>query len=114
MVYRKGELSPAAIDKGWPHQVALGQLGAREQYHRHEEITVECAGRSRCDRGHAVFHDGSWWNINCFADPADAAWFLKRFGGELFDPRDRGRGTSWARWHKGRAAERDRLRATRR
>lgn len=23
MVYRKGELSPAAVDRGWPHQVAL-------------------------------------------------------------------------------------------
>jgi hypothetical protein len=22
-VYRKGELSPSAVDRGWPHQVAL-------------------------------------------------------------------------------------------
>jgi hypothetical protein len=23
MVYRKGELSPAGVDRGWPYQVAL-------------------------------------------------------------------------------------------
>ena len=23
MIYRKGELSPTMIDRGWPHQVAL-------------------------------------------------------------------------------------------
>jgi hypothetical protein len=23
MLYRKGELSPASVDRGWPHQVAL-------------------------------------------------------------------------------------------
>jgi hypothetical protein len=56
-------------------------------------LTV-CSDRSLAPRGHSVFHDG-WWNVHCFADPADAAWFMERFGGEPFDPRSRRRGSSW-------------------
>lgn len=64
---------------------------------------------SRCDlpcRNGAVVH--------CSADPADAAWFVERFGGVPFDPRDRGGRGGWASWHKGKAPEKHRQRARRR
>jgi len=54
---RKGELSPAAIDRDWPHHVVLP------------------AAR------HAVRD-----NVYCFADPADAEKFKQRFGAERFNP----------------------------
>jgi hypothetical protein len=79
MIYRKGELLPASIDRGWPHQVALPAI---------------------CSRGHSVFHEDKWFNVYCFAEPADAAKVMLRFGGEKFDPKQRGRGSNWARWKK--------------
>ena len=45
-------------------------------------------------RSLAVFH------VYCFSDPADADKFLQRFGGEKFDPKQRGKGSNWARWNK--------------
>jgi hypothetical protein len=45
-----------------------------------------------CSRGHALFHDGQWFHVYCFKEPADAQKFLDRFGGEKFDPTERGRG----------------------
>jgi hypothetical protein len=113
VVYRKGELSKNRINREWPHQVALPQLEAREQYDRHELIVELCRGRSHAPRGHSVVHEGRWWNVHCFADPADAAWFLERFDGVAFDPRDRGTGRSWSSWHPGRARERDAARGSR-
>lgn len=114
MVYRKGELSKRALNAGWPYQVALRALECQEQYHRHEAIVAGCKARSHAPRGHSVVHDGSWWNIHCFADPADAAWFMATFGGEPFDPRDRGTSNGWSRWDRGKAAETDRLKRLRR
>jgi hypothetical protein len=32
-----------------------------------------------------------------FAEPADAERFMTRFGGEMFDPKQRGKGVYWAR-----------------
>jgi hypothetical protein len=50
---RKGELSPAAIDRGWPHQVVLpARLSERGGYN---EIHEFCQGMTLCNRGHAVF-----------------------------------------------------------
>jgi hypothetical protein len=34
----------------------------------------------------------------------DAQKFMERFGGEKFDPIERGRGTDWARWKKSLAS----------
>jgi hypothetical protein len=30
--------------------------------------------------------------VFCFAEPADAERFMTRFGGEMFDPKQRGKG----------------------
>lgn len=97
---RKGELSPAAIDRGWPHQVALpARFCERGGY---EEIHEFCKDLSLSSRGHSVF-DREWFNVYCFANAADAEKFIQRFGGEKFDPKQRGKGQNWARWKRRQA-----------
>jgi hypothetical protein len=98
MVYRKGELSPAMIDVGWPHQVALpASVSLNNGYIVVHEF---CKGLSLCSRGHAVFHEGQWFNVHCFSERTDAEKFMQRFGGEWFDPQNRGKGSNWAQWRK--------------
>ena len=95
---RKGELSPAGIDRGWPHQVVLpARFCERGGYN---EIHEFCAGLTLCSRGHALYHDGQWFHVYCFKQPADTQNFLEKFGGERFDPSERGRGANWVRWRK--------------
>lgn len=98
MIYRKGELSAAMIDRCWPHQVAppasVGEHGGYKAIHDF------CKNLSICPRSHSVFHGSEWFNVYCFAEPADAETFMQRFGGERFDPKQRGKGSSWARWNK--------------
>jgi hypothetical protein len=98
MIYRKGELSPAMIDRGWPYQVALPACAS--QGGGYTMIHEFCKDLSLCPRGHSVFHGDEWLNVYCFAEPADAEKFLQRFGGETFDPKQRGKGSNWARWKK--------------
>jgi hypothetical protein len=95
---RKGELSPAGIDRGWPHQVALpARFCERGGY---QEIHEFCKELTLCTRGHAVFHDAEWFHVYCFEKSEDADKFMQRFGGEKFDPKQRGKGSNWARWNK--------------
>jgi hypothetical protein len=52
-------------------------------------------GRTRgWRRLHSVFHDGQWFTVYCFSDQADAEQFLKKFGGERFNPAQHGRGSN--------------------
>ena len=97
-MYRKGELSPAAIDREWPHQVALPQSACKGGGYK--TIHAFCETLSLCPRGHAVFHEGQWFNVYCFAKPEDAERFHQHFGGEKFNPEHRGRGRSWTKWKK--------------
>ena len=95
---RKGELSPAGIDRAWPHQVVLpARFCERGGY---QEIHDFCADLTLCSRGHAVYEKGEWLHVYCFAEAEHADRFMQRFGGEKFDPKQRGRGSSWARWKK--------------
>jgi hypothetical protein len=91
MVYRKGELSPAGVDRGWPHQALNSGYKAIQEF---------CVGLSLCNRGHSVFHENQWWNVYCFAEPDHAEKFMRQFGGEKFDPKTRGKGGNWARWKR--------------
>ena len=94
---RKGELSPAAIDRGWPHQVAVpagASLGGYRVIHE------SCKDLTLCPRGHSVNHEGYWYHVYCFAQAADADAFMRRFGGEKFDRKQRGRGSNWAKWNR--------------
>jgi len=95
---RKGELSPAGIDRGRPHQVVLpARLCEGGGY---KEIHDFCRGLSLCPRGHSLCHEGEWFHVYCFSEPADAQTFRERFGGETFDPSERGLGANWAQWRK--------------
>jgi hypothetical protein len=95
---RKGELSPAAVDRDWPHQIILPARFCEGG--GYAEIHDFCANLTLCTRGHAVHHDGEWWHVYCFSAAADAEKFKQRFGGEKFDPNKRGRGSNWARWKR--------------
>jgi hypothetical protein len=98
MVYRKGELSPAGIDRGWPYQVALpASVSLGGGYRIVEDF---CKNLSLCPRGHAVFHGNQWFNVYCFSDPEHASNFMRRYGGERFNPRQKGNGSNWARWRR--------------
>src|ERR1700741_4377356 len=68
MVYRKGELTPAAIDRGWPHQVSRREAACTGANHKvHLDF---CRDLSLCPRGHSVYHEHTTWRVFCFADPA--------------------------------------------
>jgi len=96
-MYRKGELSPAAaVDRHWPHQVILPARACEGG--GYNEIHEFCKDLSLCARGHAVHDNGEWFNVYCFAYPAEK--FKERFGGERFNPSQRGKGHHWARWNK--------------
>lgn len=87
MVRRKGELSSAAIDRGWPYQVALeARLSMGEHY-----FTVHffCDDVSLCPKGHGFFRDGKDYNVFCFAELEHADLFHRKFGGEIVDARER-------------------------
>jgi hypothetical protein len=92
---RKGELSAAGIDRGWPHQVVLAARVCRRD--GYNEIHEFCRDLTLCSRGHALHHDGQWFHVYCFEEAADAQKFMERFGGEKFNPMERGRGANWAR-----------------
>lgn len=98
MIYRKGELSAAGVDRDWPHQVALPAnqvTGAN-----YNTVYGFCRDLSLCERGHSVHRDGIGYVVFCFADPAHAELFRAKFNGEHFDPKDRGRGSNWHQWRK--------------
>ena len=97
MTRRKGELSPAMVDRGWPHQIALP---ADRVAGNTATIHAFCHNLSLCPRGHSVRYQHRDYVVFCFADPAHAERFCAHFDGEPFDPRDRGRGTRWNQWRK--------------
>ncbi len=85
---RKGELSPAAVDRGWPYQVVLPARACEGG--GDNEIHEFCKDLTLCNRGHAVHDKGEWFHIYCVSDPADAEKFKQRFSGEMFNPSQRG------------------------
>jgi len=85
---RKGE--SAVIDRGWPHQVALPAStslgGGYKAIHKFP-------------RGHSVAHNGQWFNVYCFVE-ATGCREAHEFGDEKFYPKQRGKGSNWAKWYK--------------
>ena len=102
MSRRKGELTPSAVDRGWPYQVILlaelsfGELGVAQ--------AAFCKKLLRCDRGHSIFHEDRHYLVHCFAVRDHAEKFMAEYGGEWFDPRDRGKGLDWNKWYRGKSA----------
>ena len=87
MVYRKGELSKGAIDRCWPHRVAL--RAERCTGGNYVTIRLFCEDLSLCPRGHSFHRDSADMNVFCFAERSRAEQFQARFGGEFIAPKDR-------------------------
>lgn len=87
MVYRKGELSKAAIDRGWPFQVALeARFCMGDNFIKHR---LYCRELSLCARGHSFYRENRDYHVFCFAIREHAESFAKRFRGEFMDAKDR-------------------------
>jgi hypothetical protein len=88
VVYSKGELSKATIDREWPHQVPA-KLASAQYY----EILGFCRaeGLSLCARGHSFQRDRQDYVVKCFATKQDADKLSARFGGEYITPKTRPR-----------------------
>lgn len=84
MVRRKGELSPADVNREWPHQVAVPEkISVGPSY---KVVHDFCKELSLCPKGHAFKSmDREWWNVFCFAEREHAEKFKQRFGGEWFE-----------------------------
>ena len=89
MVYRKGELSNAMMDRDWPHQVAVPAY--RCLGHNHLTIHFFCQGEglSLCRRRHSYRHNDVDITVFCFANREHAEKFRNRFGGDFLDPKER-------------------------
>ena len=53
---RKGELSSASIDRGWPHQVVLPARFS-ERGSGYKQIHEFCADLTLCSRRNSLYHD---------------------------------------------------------
>lgn len=94
---RKGEISPAQLDREWPHQVAIPET-RRLGHEQGIEIYTFCKPLSLAPRTHTVAIDGEWHIVYCFAVRTDAEAFRTRFDGVSFDPARRGQGHAWYRY----------------
>lgn len=89
MVRRKGEMSSADIDRGWPHQVALEARHSMGD--RYYTLHFFCNDLSLCPRGHYFRRDNKDFNVYCFAEREHAERFQSKFGGEFIEPNNRAR-----------------------
>jgi hypothetical protein len=90
MVYRKGELSRAQVDREWPHQVAVPESTSVGTGHKVTHDFCKEQNLSLCARGHAFKGDrGEWWVVFCFAEREHAERFKSRFRGRWYDPKKR-------------------------
>jgi hypothetical protein len=91
MSYRKGEMTNAAVDRGWPYQIALSE--DRYVGPRYAVVHGFCKeeGLSLCERDHAFQRDGVWYCVFCFAEREHAERFQARFDGEWIDQNKRPR-----------------------
>ena len=85
MVYRKGELSKAEMDRQWPHQIALPAY--RCIGHRYLTIQFFCEAQrlSLCRCRHSFRENDLDMTFFCFAERAHAEQFQARFGGDFLD-----------------------------
>ena len=88
MVYRKGEMTKATVDREWPHQVALPASQVSRDYY---VILNFCKDErlSLCGRGHSFRREKVDYVVKCFATKDDADKFTERFGGEYMTPKTR-------------------------
>jgi hypothetical protein len=87
MVRRKGELSKAGIDRGWPHQVALPAEVIRGR--NYTIIDRFCRGLSVCQRHQRYRLENEEFIVYCFGEERDAEFFHMHFGGDRMTPETR-------------------------
>ena len=92
---RNGELFPNRVDRDWPHRIMLPSSEVAGV--NYKIIHEFCADLTLCPRGHAIVKDDKWHSVFCFAEKAHAEKFKEKFGGDWFDPAQRGRGNKWMR-----------------
>src|SRR5438046_2202587 len=68
VVYRKGELSKATIDRNWPHQVALPAAHCSGANATTIRLFCEDERLSLCVRGHSFRRDDLDVIVFCFAE----------------------------------------------
>jgi hypothetical protein len=104
MVYRKGELTKARINRDWPHQLALPvDLATGKNYTILDRF---CRGLSVCPRHQHYWRDGVEHIAYCFRERSDAEYVQVYFGGESVDPNDLGRWSRLNRHHPSTVAAR--------
>src|SRR5690349_6915725 len=99
-MFREGDiLTPDAIDRWWPFQVAVqAYLCTGKRDRRQRDF---CRDLSLCSRVDFVTDDdGRAYRVFCFANPEDARRFRKAFEGAPLYPEDRGTGLSRSKWNR--------------
>jgi len=86
MVYRKGELTSAGIDRGWPHQVAL--TAEYIQGRQYMILHRFCNGLSVCPRHQHYRKDDREYVLYCFKEKSDAQLFPDALRRRADDARD--------------------------
>lgn len=97
MSRRKGELSPAGVDRGWPFQVAVPESKMRTRPFSEWQQSKDRL--NACLRGHTVRYEDEHWYVVCFAELEAARSFKAEWDGVNFDPVDRGKKTWWV-WNR--------------
>lgn len=89
MTRHKGELSNAAIDREWPHQVALhAGVCTMDQFHPKHDLAsrLGCAPRGRIVNKLEPTGHFETYKLYCFRRREDAQAFIDVFGGRHFHP----------------------------
>lgn len=92
------------MPEGGPHHVAI-----REKLYQERQSEVDnFFGRPLWRDDHAYRYNNESYEVFSFKEESEAQAFMKAFEGEPFDPRDKGRGSKWMFWFKGRVSGRKR------
>jgi len=87
---RKGELSPSRVDREWPHQIMLSADECLGQQYNVIAPTCPCV-REGTRSSYRIAGNAS----SVLQKKRTPRKFQARFGGEWFDPAQRGRGSNW-------------------
>ena len=96
VVYRKGELQYATVERDYPYQIALEHFWVAG-----ENFGLVIAFLNDLSVGPltgTIVREGVIYNVYCFKQEEDAEKFCQRFSGLKFDPAWRGRGRHRNQW----------------
>lgn len=99
MAREAGILTPDAIDRWWPYQVAVQAHLCTGKHDRAQRNF--CRDLTLCSRVEFVTDgDGRAYRVFCFANPEDARQFREAFNGVPLYPEDRGVGSNRWKWNR--------------